>query len=187
NRSASVIDMSEPVDAMLVVPLLLEGRSIGVLALSFQEGRRFSDEDRAYALTLARQCAQALDRARLFEAEHRLNERLRLLAQAGAMLVSSLDYEATLENVGCMAIPPPADRRLLPVGGGARVRRIGRVAGDRGQATLLTDDRWERAISAGVDIDALSSGRSGFYPEIDGLHPPAISSDLESLALLRDL
>src|SRR5262249_48743874 len=181
NRSASVIDMSEPVDAMLVVPLLLEGRSIGVLAMSFQDGRRFSPEDRAYALTLARQCAHALDRARLFEAEHRLNERLRLLAQAGDMLFSSLDYETTLENVVCMAIPALADVCFLSIVEGDRVRRIGRVAGDHGQATLLTDERWERAISAGVDVYALGSGRSGFYPEIGDLGSPESSGDLDGL------
>jgi GAF domain-containing protein len=39
------------------------------MALSFANRRAFDDDDRAFLETLAGQCAQALDRARLYEAE----------------------------------------------------------------------------------------------------------------------
>jgi K+-sensing histidine kinase KdpD len=51
------------------IPLTLSGQVIGVMEFSFGEPRGFTAEDRTFLLTLAQQCAQALDRARLYEAE----------------------------------------------------------------------------------------------------------------------
>jgi signal transduction histidine kinase len=65
-----------------------------VLALSFDRALAFSPEDRDYALTLARLCAQALERARLYEGEQqaraglesRVLERTAELEQSSAQL-----------------------------------------------------------------------------------------------------
>jgi PAS domain S-box-containing protein len=53
----------------LSVPLIVEGERLGAMGLGFHAARHFSDDDRALMLALARQCAQAIRRARLFEAE----------------------------------------------------------------------------------------------------------------------
>jgi PAS domain S-box-containing protein len=53
----------------LSVPLIVEGERLGAMGLGFEQARDFSDDDRALMLALARQCAQAIRRARLFEAE----------------------------------------------------------------------------------------------------------------------
>jgi signal transduction histidine kinase len=55
--------------AWAAVPLLLKGEAIGVLAFGFAEAREFGEEDRSFLVSLARQAAQALDRARLFDSE----------------------------------------------------------------------------------------------------------------------
>jgi PAS domain S-box-containing protein len=55
----------------LSVPLVVEGERLGAMGLGFSQARDFSDDDRALLLALARQCAQALRRGRLFEAEAR--------------------------------------------------------------------------------------------------------------------
>jgi PAS domain S-box-containing protein len=55
--------------AWISIPLMLEGRAVGGLSLAFAEERTFSQNDRAFILALAQQCAQALERARLYEAE----------------------------------------------------------------------------------------------------------------------
>ena len=55
--------------AALFVPLLAAGRVIGGLSAAFTEVREFTDEERAFVLTLGAQCAQSLERARLFETE----------------------------------------------------------------------------------------------------------------------
>jgi two-component system, sensor histidine kinase len=55
--------------AIAILPLEVEGRAIGALTFTFSDARAFSDEEKVFVLTLARHAAQALDRARLFEAE----------------------------------------------------------------------------------------------------------------------
>ena len=57
----------------IAVPLVLGGptRPMGAIVLGFPDARpAFSPQERAAVLTLAGQCAQALDRARLHQAEH---------------------------------------------------------------------------------------------------------------------
>jgi signal transduction histidine kinase/DNA-binding response OmpR family regulator len=55
--------------AWAAVPLALKGTTIGVLSLGFAEPHSFLEEERAFLVALARQGAQALDRARLFDSE----------------------------------------------------------------------------------------------------------------------
>ena len=55
--------------ASACVPLLAGGEVFGVLAFSFDRPGAFSADDREFILSIGRQCARALERARLFEAE----------------------------------------------------------------------------------------------------------------------
>jgi hypothetical protein len=57
--------------AWAAIPLLVEGRVLGACGLSFAESRAFPEAERRFMVTLAELCAQALDRARLLEAEMR--------------------------------------------------------------------------------------------------------------------
>ncbi|MFC0438313.1 SpoIIE family protein phosphatase [Kutzneria buriramensis] len=59
-----------------VIPLLANGKCIGVLALASRREFPLTDGDKRAALALAEQCAQALDRARLYQAEHEIAETL---------------------------------------------------------------------------------------------------------------
>ncbi|MDQ3856155.1 MAG: PAS domain-containing protein, partial [Chloroflexota bacterium] len=65
-------------NAWAALPLALEGRVMGALALSFVQSRHFLPADRAFVTALADQCAQALDRARLRDAENAAQEALRV-------------------------------------------------------------------------------------------------------------
>ena len=58
--------------ALVAFPLIIEGRTIGALGLSFTTEQKFNEDDRAFMLALAQQCAQALERARLYENEREL-------------------------------------------------------------------------------------------------------------------
>jgi PAS domain S-box-containing protein len=68
-------------ESVAYLPLMTDHHAIGSLALSFAFARQFSAEDQAFLLTLARQCAQALERARLYEAERRARAELQSLKQ----------------------------------------------------------------------------------------------------------
>jgi PAS domain S-box-containing protein len=63
-------------EATIFVPLIIEAAPIGGMTLSFQEPRPFSEEDRLFIFTMARQLAQALKRARLYLEADRLNQLL---------------------------------------------------------------------------------------------------------------
>ncbi|MEH1832496.1 MAG: PAS domain S-box protein [Nostoc sp.] len=56
-------------NAWAAIPLIAEGKVIGALGLSFATVQIFNEEDRGFLLTVAQQCAQAIARAQLYEAE----------------------------------------------------------------------------------------------------------------------
>ena len=57
------------VRAMIVMPMIVDGRPLGSLAFSFNMPRSFDENNVTFTRTLSQQCAQALERARLFGAE----------------------------------------------------------------------------------------------------------------------
>jgi GAF domain-containing protein len=61
--------------AMVAHPMLVRGDVLGSLAWGWPTDRSFTDEDRAFLLTLAELCGQALDRARLYDQERAARER----------------------------------------------------------------------------------------------------------------
>lgn len=56
-------------DSWMALPLVAEGTTVGGLLLSFKELKHLSQGDREFILALSRQCAQAISRAQLYEAE----------------------------------------------------------------------------------------------------------------------
>ena len=91
------------------VALEVEGRVVGVMALSTARPSAFSDDDLVFLLTLGRQCAQAVERARSLTAERAAHERLAFLAMASSRLAESLDYHRTLDAVAALAIDAAGD------------------------------------------------------------------------------
>ncbi|HEY9884245.1 MAG TPA: GAF domain-containing sensor histidine kinase, partial [Thermosynechococcaceae cyanobacterium] len=53
----------------IAIPLVVEGISVGGMLLSFKEFKHLHQDDRDFVLALSRQCAQAIVRAQLYEAE----------------------------------------------------------------------------------------------------------------------
>jgi PAS domain S-box-containing protein len=92
--------------AWAAVPLEVKGSVIGVLALTFARRRSFGRADRAFLDALAHQAAQALDRVRLYEAEHEARSRaealsvrllhLEAISRAG---LSHIDLESLLSDL----------------------------------------------------------------------------------------
>jgi PAS domain S-box-containing protein len=58
-----------PFQAWISLPLMVEGKAVGGLSLSFKQFKQLSQDDREFMLTLSRQCAQAISRAQSYEAE----------------------------------------------------------------------------------------------------------------------
>src|SRR5207247_1114576 len=101
------------------IVVTLRGRSavLGTISLvSTRHGRHYDEEDLGVAQDLASRVGLAVESALLFEAERTAREaaqaaerRVRFLAKAGAILGSSLDWRATLQQVSDVVVPEFAD------------------------------------------------------------------------------
>jgi len=82
-RFPSTVPRSAHLRSTAVLPVLVSGRVGGAIAWIFGEDRVFSENERLFMRVLARQCGQALDRARLYQAvgerERRLHDLVRRL------------------------------------------------------------------------------------------------------------
>ena len=145
-------------NAIAVLPLGLDDRLLGVIALSFGENMRFSEERRQMKITLARQAAQALERARLYAAEQSARQRLAFIAEASEVLASSLDYEQTLRRVAQLAVPRLADWCAIDmVGANGEIERLA-VAHEDPEKVKRAYELQERYPP---DPDSAARGRPG--------------------------
>ena len=78
--------VDEPVfgAAGAVLPLSIGGRPLGVLELAFATTRELPEDERAFLIACAGQCAQALERARLYEQQRDVAHVLQRSLLAGA-------------------------------------------------------------------------------------------------------
>lgn len=74
-------------------PLIVEGRTIGALGLSFPTPQNFSEDDRAFMSALAQQCAQAIERARLYENEKNLRREAEAANRMKDEFLATLSHE----------------------------------------------------------------------------------------------
>jgi PAS domain S-box-containing protein len=68
---AEELSMATGTQALAALPLLVSGRTIGAMKIAFRHSHRFAIEESGFVLALAQQCAQAIDRARLYDRERR--------------------------------------------------------------------------------------------------------------------
>ena len=87
--------------AMCAVPLVVGGQRLGALRFSFDEPRLFGEDERRFALALASQSAQALERAQLQHDRDEISRRLqRSLLPPGLPTVPRLDVAAAYHPLG---------------------------------------------------------------------------------------
>lgn len=107
--------------AVALLPLMVAGRPIGTMSFGFVAPRPFDAEDRRFLEALARQCAAALERARLYAATQAQADRLGSLAESSKLFAAaSLDLPSVLDAVAW---------------------RAAHAIGDLGVVGLLSDDR----------------------------------------------
>ncbi len=184
--------------AVATVPLVVESRAIGGMTLSFTEPREFPPDDRAFLLALARQAAQALERSRLYQAEHdaraeaeRANDRLAFLAEASEILSRSLDYRETMAEVARLSVPRLADWctvEMLEDGEIASVA-VAHVDPEKVQLAHALRKRYPPAADAPTGVpNVIRSGQPELWPEIpqdviDSVEDPEIRRLLVDLQL----
>jgi len=75
------------------LPLLVEGHAVGVLAFHFTAPLNFDDDYRDLLASVARHCAQAVERARLYEAAHHARTEAETANRHKDELVSIVSHE----------------------------------------------------------------------------------------------
>ncbi|GAB4201586.1 MAG: hypothetical protein OHK0022_23800 [Roseiflexaceae bacterium] len=137
--------------AFACLPLRLDDRMIGVVALRFGPTRSFLPEERALMLTLAHQGAQALERARLHQAAE------------DAVRMRDLFFSIAAHELKSPLTALLGQAQLLR-------RRAGREGGlgDRNTRTLDTlidqAQRMNRLVMALLDISRLEQGQLALEP-----------------------
>jgi PAS domain S-box-containing protein len=176
--------------ALVIIPVVSGGRTLGGLSFSFTAEQEFEDAVRTLLLTMGEQAAQAVERARLLEAEQRLRARAEVLADAGEVLSASLDLSATLGALARLVVPSIADwcfvELLAPDG------EVEPMAVHHSDPARVA---WAREVMARFPIDpdarhgtarVLRSGRPELVTEMPEELFPAVAQDDEHLRALRE-
>ncbi len=79
--------------AFAYIPLIVEGRKLGQFGISFAQEQAFGAEDKAFMLTLAQQCAQAIARAQLYEAEQKARDEAEVANRVKDEFLAVLSHE----------------------------------------------------------------------------------------------
>jgi signal transduction histidine kinase len=141
-------------EAVAAVPLIVDDRVLGAFALRFRGKRDFEEEGTDFFETLARQCAQAIDRTQLLEAERQARFQVERLARAKEEFLSDVAHD--LQNP------------LTSIKGFAQILLRQARRGDLNEDRVLrsatqiesTARRMEDLIQELLDVAALEEGNS---------------------------
>ena len=108
-------------DGFVVVPLVVENRSLGTLSLGFNH--QPTPEDVIFLEAIASQMAQTLARIRLSDRERRRQAQLEFLVELTDAAMGAGDHAELMANVADAAVPTLGDWcaiHYLPADGGRR-------------------------------------------------------------------
>jgi serine phosphatase RsbU (regulator of sigma subunit) len=181
-----------PTSSFAALPLIVEDRRLGVMAVGFPDEHHFAPDEREYLTVVAEQAAIALARAESREALQEARsiaesrrEQLDFLATASARLSRSLDLAVTLDTVAELGVPRLTDRcALFLLEDGKISKRV--LAPDLSTDEWRLFDEAESSLSSRRGIGAvIRTARPEYIREIDDPMLVAAATSPEHLELLR--
>jgi len=158
------------IQSLIAIPLVVEGKVIGVAHVGSEEKRHFGPGDLQLLELIADRIALALNQSSLLEAERAAQERLSFLGEASALLASSLDYVDTLARIAQLAVPRLADWctvDMLAEDGSIRRLATTHVDPEKARWALEVGRRFAVDPDAEVGVPlVLRTGEPQFLPDI---------------------
>jgi PAS domain S-box-containing protein len=164
---------------VFALPLRLQGKPVGGIALLFSTGRTFTDQDQGFLLTVAGLCAQALERARREDVDRAARERGKQEAEersraTEALRQSEQRFRITARATGVTLFQQDLHLRYTwvanPLSGYSLDAMVGKTDDEiihpiedaaaflRAKRKVLTTGQSRR-----VDVTARSAGRLAYY------------------------
>ncbi|MDB4970183.1 MAG: two-component hybrid histidine kinase [Myxococcales bacterium] len=175
----------------IMVPMRIRGEGVGVISLMLSDGaRRFERDDVVLAEELAHRAAIAVDNARLYrEAQHGQTV-MTFLAEASAILGSSLDYETTLQTVARLVVPRFADWCAVEILEEGAIRQVAVAHVDPAKVELAHEFQKRYPPNPNAQTGTpqiLRTGASELYEEIPDELLVRGARDDEHLRMIREL
>ena len=193
-RNASLV--REGVRSMMLVPLTIHSVFSGTVVFYWRAPHKFADAEARIASSLGNLAASALGTAELYGRQMQLRgeaqaseRRAAFLAESGAVLASSLDYEATLTSVANLAVPAVADWAAVDVLDAAGELKRVAIAHSDPEKIRLAIDFAQRYPPREDDMGqlALRSGKSVLMEEIPDALVRERARDPEHLRMILEL
>ncbi len=142
--------------AVASIPLLAHGEAMGAIGVGFGGPRSLGDQERAFMLTLAGFCAQAMERARLFDSEReaRADAQEALRLRDGFLSAVGHDLGTPLTAIKGMA--QLMQRRLRRTGTPPDMAALGELSA----RIVQSSDRMASLLGELMDLTRLRSGQT---------------------------
>ena len=188
----------EGVVSMLVFPLTIRGDRSGTMVFYFRQPTFFRQVDIQVGAALANLVAAALTAADLYheqrearEAADHARQQAAYLAQAGTVLSSSLDYEATLRSVANLSVPTIADWCAIDmVGDRGALQRIAVAHVDPAKVEFarMLQERYPADPNAPGGVhEVIRTGKPAYMSRIPPELLEAAAQDDEQRRIIREL
>jgi len=189
---------AEGIRSLVAIPIKIGGRPSSTLTFYYRQPHRFSSTELRVASALAGLAASSIEIANLHRKQERARvqaelarQRATFLAEASAVLSSSLNYDVTLAAVANLAVQRIADWCLVGIAQpGAGLKRV--ALAHRDPAKVEWARRFSRKYPRDPNADwgplvVLRTGKSEIQPEVTDQLLRSWARDAEHLEMLRSI
>jgi PAS domain S-box-containing protein len=181
---------SEGIRSLICVTMRIGDALAASVTFYYRSRRSFTDCEIQYARVLANLSASTLYMTELKEAQQRERTSLQFLAEASAVLASSLNYEETLNTVARLAVPFMADWCTVSMYEQGKLIAIAVAHVDPERQRMLgqvPQDYNERLHDADGTGAVLAAGKPLLYPSLPEEALVGAANNEEHLAWIRSL
>ena len=178
----------EGIAALGFIPLVDAGKLLGKFMIYFDKPHTVQLDEIRVAQTIASHIAFAITRKKAETEARDTAEVQKILAEAGTLLNSSLDYDETLASIAKLVVPAIADWCFVDLiakdGGFERISAAGPEESSDFAPRLKRHYRPLEHVTHGVS-KVLASGKPELMEHVDGVILEAFARDADHLAMLR--